>query len=136
MNIEEKELTYILLKEEYEHLNNVLMQIYQDWKKIEQGDEYKEPEETTNISLNGQIKSEQDYKAGWNQIRSQQQFILTFFLEKDMIHLWFKDHPEDNNHTFLGRLFRKPGPISHVFKVMEKTKNEKGEDVNNVKYLS
>lgn len=133
---EEKELVYNLLKQEYEHLNNVLMQVYQDWKKIDEGDKYKEPETPTNISLNGQIKTEEDYKSAWSQIKSQQQFILTFLLEKDMLSLWFKDYPHDNNHIFMGRLFRRPGPISHMFKMMEKTVNENGEGQQNVQYIS
>lgn len=133
---EHLEIVYNLLKAEYEHLNNVLMQVYEDSKKLEQGDAYNKPEKPTGIELNGQIKSEEDYKAAWHQIKSQQQLILTFLLEKDMMHLWLRDHPEDINHAFLGRLFRQPGPISHVFKVLETTKNENGEDVNNIQYIS
>lgn len=133
---EEKSLVYNLLKQEYEHLNNVLMQVYQDWKKIEDGENYKEPETPTNISLNGQIKTEQDYKAAWSQLKSQQHAILRFLLHKDMLNLWFKDYPHDNNHIFIGRLFAQPGPISHMFQTIENTKNDNGEVVQNVRYIS
>ena len=100
-----KKKIYHKIKSYYEDTELMLEGLYYSNKKRKEGDSFIEPQKPPRVMVYPFPSSDEEFEERWKKLKHEQNLILQFFLEKDMLLLFFEDYPQHDNVSFFRRMF-------------------------------